>query len=101
LIFAIRLAFSAIKSIYLSSLCDEPDGSFKVSDLDDTQGDAFRYGIWFLQEAGYFQRKDRFWTDQDFPDSRAVHDQIEAKLRSIGLSDPALKEAYETLHAMD
>lgn len=79
----------------------QPDGSFKVSDLDDTQGDAFRYGIWFLQEAGYFQRKDRFWTDQDFPDSKAVHDQIEAKLRSIGLNDPALKEAYETLNAMD
>jgi len=79
----------------------QPDGSFKVSDLDDTQGDAFRYGIWFLQEAGYFQRKDRFWSDQDFPDSKAVHDQIEVKLRSIGLNDPALKEAYETLHAMD
>ena len=75
----------------------QPDGSFKMSDLDDTQGDAFRYGIWFLQEAGYFQSKDRFWTDQDFPDSKAVHDQIEAKLRSIGLNDPALKEAYDTL----
>jgi hypothetical protein len=79
----------------------QPDGSFKVSDLDDTQGDAFRYGIWFLQEAGYFQGKDRFWTDQTFPDSKAVHDHIEAKLTSIGLNDPALKEAYETLNAMD
>jgi hypothetical protein len=79
----------------------QPDGSFNVSDLDDTQGDAFRYGIWFLQEAGYFQRKDRFWTDEDFPDSKAVHDRIEAKLRSIGLNDPALKEAYDTLRAMD
>jgi hypothetical protein len=79
----------------------QPDGSFKVSDLDDTQGDAYRYGIWFLQEAGYFQRKDRFWTDQDFPDSKAVQERIEAKLKSIGLNDSALKEAYDTLHAMD
>lgn len=79
----------------------QPDGSFEVSDLDDTQGDAFRYGICFLQEAGYFQRRDRFWTDQDFPGSNAIHDQISARLRSIGLNDPALKEAYETLHAMD
>lgn len=79
----------------------QPDGSFKVSDLDDTQGDAYRYGIWFLQEAGYFQRKDRFWTDRDFPDSKAVQERIEAKLKSIGLNDPALKEAYDTLHAMD
>ena len=79
----------------------QPDGSFKVSNLDDTPGDSFRYGIWFLQETGYFQIKDRFWTDQDFPDSKAVHDRIEAKLRSIGLNDPALKEAYDTLHAVD
>ena len=79
----------------------QPDGSFKVSDLDDTQGDAYRYGIWFLQEAGYFQRKDRFWTDQDFPDSKAVRERIEVKLKSIGLNDPALREAYDTLHATD
>jgi hypothetical protein len=78
----------------------QPDGSFKVSDLDDTQGDAYRYGIWFLQEAGYFQRRDRFWTGQDFPDSKAVQERIEAKLQSIGLNDPAIKEAYATLHAM-
>jgi hypothetical protein len=79
----------------------QPDGSFKVSDLDETQGDAYRYGVWFLQEAGYFQRKDRFWTDQDFPDSKTVQERIEAKLKSTGLNDPALKEAYDTLHAMD
>jgi hypothetical protein len=79
----------------------QPDGSFKVSDLDDTPGDAFRYGIWFLQEAGYFQRKDRFWTDQDFPDADQVRRHIEARLQIIGLNDPALREAYDTLHAMD
>ena len=79
----------------------QPDGSFKVSDLDDTAGDAYRYGIWFLQETGFFQRKERFWTDQDFPDSNAVREHIEAKLKSIGLSDPGMREAYETLHAMD
>jgi hypothetical protein len=78
----------------------QPDGSFKVSDLDDTQGDAYRYGIWFLQEAGYFQRSGRFWTDQDFPGSKAVQERIETKLQSIGLNDPAIKEAYATLHAM-
>jgi hypothetical protein len=48
-----------------------------------------------------FQRKDRSWTDQDFPDSKAVQEPIEAKLKSIGLNDPALKEAFDTLRAMD
>jgi hypothetical protein len=38
---------------------------------------------------------------QDFPDSKAVQERIEAKLKSTGLNDPALKEAYDTLHAMD
>ena len=44
----------------------QSDGSFKVSDLDDTLGDGYRYGVWFLQETGYFNRRQRFWTDGDF-----------------------------------
>ena len=68
-----------------------------MSDLDDTLGDAYSYGVSFLQEAGYFRWQDRFWTDQDFPGAKAVCDRIEAKLKSIGLTDPGLKDAYETL----
>lgn len=79
----------------------EPDGSFKVSDLDDTPGDAYRYGIWFLQEAGFFQRKNRFWTDKEFPQSAQIRKTIEVKLKATGLTDPAFHEAYDTLHAMD
>lgn len=36
------------------------DGSFKISELDDTIGDAYRYGVHFLREAGYFRREGRF-----------------------------------------
>lgn len=75
----------------------QPDGSFKVSELDDTVGDAYSYGVYFLREAGYFRREDRFWTDQDFPDATAVRDRIEAKLKSTGFGDPGLMSAYETL----
>lgn len=75
----------------------QPDGSFKVSELDDTVGDAYSYGVYFLRETGYFNRENRFWTDQDFPDAPAVRDRIEAKLKSIGLNDPDLKSAYATL----
>jgi hypothetical protein len=74
-----------------------PDGSFKENALDDTPGDAYRYGVWFLQEAGYFQPKERFWTDQDFPDAPAIHARIEAKLKATGLDDSGLSEAYESL----
>jgi len=75
----------------------QPDGSFKVSELDDTVGDAFSYGVEFLRETGYFRAQDRFWTDQDFPDARSVHDRIENKIKSIGLNDPELKDAYNVL----
>lgn len=78
----------------------QPDGSFKVSDLDDTVGDAYSYGVSFLRETGYFQREKRFWTDQDFPDSQVVRGRIEAKLKSIGFNDPGVKDAYEALHTV-
>jgi hypothetical protein len=78
----------------------QPDGSFKVSELDDTTGDAYSYGVSFLTEAGYFQRKDRFWTDQDFPESQAIRDRIRAKLKSTGLNDPNMRDAYDQLQAV-
>jgi hypothetical protein len=78
----------------------QPDGSFKVSELDDTTGDAYSYGVSFLNEAGYFRRADRFWTDQDFPESATVRDRIEAKLKSIGLGDPGMKDAYDQLQTV-
>jgi hypothetical protein len=76
-----------------------PDGSFKENALDDTPGDAYRYGVWFLEEAGYFQPKDRFWTDQAFPDAQVVRTSIKAKLKATGLKNPELREAYESLQA--
>jgi len=75
-----------------------PDGSFKISDLDDTMGDAYRYGVAFLSEAGYFQSIDRFWTDQNFLEAKAIRDKIKAKIMSIGLSSSGLKDAYKTLN---
>ena len=62
-----------------------PDGSFQENALDDTPDDAYRYGVWFLQETGYFQPKDRFWTDQAFPDSQAVQIRIESSLKATVL----------------
>jgi len=76
----------------------QPDGSFKISDLDDTMGDAYSYGVAFLSETGYFQSKNRFWTGQNFPEAKAVQEHIAAKLLSIGLNNSRLKDAYETLN---
>lgn len=74
-----------------------PDGSFKTSELDDTVGDAFQYGVNFLREVGYFNPQKRFWTDQKFNGANAVRDKIAAKLQQIGLNDPGLKSAFAAL----
>ena len=79
----------------------QPDGSFKVSELDDTLGDAYYYGVSFLVDAGYFRREGRFWTNQNFPGANAVHDRIEAKLKSIGLNDSGMRDAYDALHSSE
>ncbi len=76
----------------------QPDGSFKTSDLDDTVGDAYYYGVSFLHDSGFFSPQDRFWTDQEFPQACAIRQRIQAKLVSIGLSDGKIREAYETLN---
>jgi hypothetical protein len=79
----------------------QPDGSFKVSELDDTLGDAFEYGVYFLSETGYFRRQDRFWTTQDFPEAAAVRSRIEARLKLTGLSDSGMRTAYDTLQGTE
>ncbi len=60
--------------------------------------DAYRYGVGFLSETGYFESKNRFWTNQNFPEAKTVHNKIEAKLMSIGLKSSGLRDAYETLN---
>lgn len=65
----------------------QPDGSFKTSDLDETLSDACSYGERFLRDAGFFDRKRRFWTDQDFPEAPAIHDRVKAKLAALGVEE--------------
>jgi hypothetical protein len=65
----------------------QPDGSFKMSDLDDTLIDACSYGDYFLNETGFYDRKKRFWTDQDFPNTDTIRNRIKAKLKMLGRSN--------------
>lgn len=85
------LTWSLAKSLHA-------DGSFETSELDDTANDAYEYGVWFLDEVGYFDSRKRFWTSQDFPNAQADRARIAAKLRSTGLSDPTLKSVYNMLN---
>jgi hypothetical protein len=96
----VRAEISRMLDWCLANSC-QLDGSFNVSALDDTLGDAFSYGAWLLRDSGFFRRKERFWTDQDFPQAKEAHDRIEARLKQIGLRDPGLRDAYETLRALE
>lgn len=75
----------------------QPDGSFKVRDLDDTSGDVYEYGVNFLVESGYFNPKERFWTTENFPDASEVHKRIGDKLKMTGLNDPKISGVYQVL----
>jgi hypothetical protein len=46
---------------------------------------------------GYFSRQERFWTNEEFPDAAGVRGRTEARIKSIGLNDPSIQDAWETL----
>jgi len=75
----------------------QPDGSFKVSELDDTTGDAMQYAIFFLQDIGFFRKSERFWTEQEFPQAKVIHAQIKAHLEAMGHKGTELGHAYKRL----
>jgi hypothetical protein len=63
-------------------------------------GDAYYYGVSFLADAGYFNAKDRFWTNQDFPGGAALRAKIEAKIKAVGLRDSGMKDAWDVLEGV-
>jgi hypothetical protein len=93
----VRSEISHLLTWCLTQSC-QPDGSFKISELDDTMGDAYRYGVAFLCETGYFDPKLKYWTDEIFPQANVVYRRIESKLQSIGLNSSGVRDAYEILH---
>ena len=63
-----------------------PDGSFKLMD-EDTVGSSFLFPISLLNELGYFRPSLRFWTWESFPDAMKVADQVQGRIRAMGLTD--------------
>jgi hypothetical protein len=65
----------------------EPDGTFKLND-ESTLGGAFYFGTAFLNEIGYFNKANRFWTDEKFPEADALRVKIRDRLLALKLEDP-------------
>jgi hypothetical protein len=75
----------------------QPDGTFKLSELDDTFGDAMEFGVYFLRDIGFFRKQDRFWTDQEFPEAETIRAQIKQRIETVGLNNSHLRSAYDKL----
>ena len=74
----------------------EPDGTFKLND-ESTLGGAFYFGVNFLDAVGYFNKKNRFWTDADFPEAPALKTKIRDRLMALQIDDPEAMWALWTL----
>lgn len=64
----------------------QPDGSFDVQ--EDTLGASFYFGVAFLNEVGFFSKANRFWTDEEFPQTEEVRGRILKRIRELKLDDP-------------
>jgi hypothetical protein len=54
----------------------KPDGSFKPHIADGSLEEGVYYGTSFLGRIGYFDKSERFWTAEDFPESEAIRKKI-------------------------
>lgn len=81
----ISQAIDAMLDFCLTKSLQE-DGSFK-SPEEDTLSSGFYFGVGFLHESGFFSKRQRFWTDREFPQASAIRKRILGRIKSIGLDD--------------
>ena len=77
------------------------DGSFKISELDKTPGEAVLYGVEFLNEIGYFHKGKRFWTSEEFPNATSIREKIIKYLNRNGDQNVYTVKALEIISQMD
>ncbi len=54
----------------------QPDGSFKPHIADGSLEEGEYYATAFLARIGFFDKKERFWTDRDFPEAAGIREKI-------------------------
>jgi hypothetical protein len=64
-----------------------PDGSFNLND-EDTIGESFEFPCLFLYEIGFFNKENRYWTTQNFPQAHQIAQRIDKKIKQLKLDDP-------------
>jgi hypothetical protein len=76
----------------------QADGSFKtVPAFFSSKGADFYFGVAFLKTIGYWDKSNRFWTTEDFPEAAEVCDRIKAKLVAMALKSHESESALGQL----
>jgi hypothetical protein len=77
-----------------------PDGSFNLAD-EGTIGESFEFPCLFLYEVGFFNKQNRFWTTQSFPEAHAIAERIDQKITDLKLDDPESQVAQLIVETAD
>ncbi|MEH6548208.1 MAG: hypothetical protein V7701_17365, partial [Sneathiella sp.] len=71
-------------------------------DAYDNVGDAYYFGVSFLDEAGFFRHSKLFWAPRlTFADSETVRQKIIANLKKLDSRDPMIAAALRKAEATD
>jgi len=62
----------------------QPDGSFILGGSDDSVEDSYYFGVSFLDEAGFFDPKKRFWSDDELPPSSVIRQKLIQRIHDAG-----------------
>jgi hypothetical protein len=77
-----------------------PDGSFNLND-EGTIGEAFEFPCLFLYEIGFFNKTNRYWTNEEFPQAKAIARKIAHKIKELKLDDPESQVAQLIVESAD
>jgi hypothetical protein len=77
-----------------------PDGSFNLND-EDTIGESYAFPCQFLYEIGFFHKENRFWTQETFPQAKAIARRIAGKIKALKLDDPETQVAQLIVESAD
>lgn len=72
-------------------------GGFRFFPFYNSLGDAYYYGVAFLDQIGYLNPDNRFWTDQTFPGWQETGCGIKKRLQQLGLNNRRAESAMEIL----
>lgn len=91
-----RNRFEAMLDYCLNDSMDG-HGGFRFFPFYNSLGDAYYYGVAFLDKIGYLNPGNRFWTNQDFPGWQETGCGIKKRLTQLGLNNRRAEAAMNIL----